>query len=142
MTTIADVIERVYRDYLWPPDEQPARFAVGANDITATATTLPVLTTLLSPEEESLIGPGTLIEVVSAVTGGELMLIEAVTGSPATSLTVVRKMFLTAGVAHLENDFIYLAPGFPRSKVYDAVADANRQPQNSIFCGEVLSKSG
>jgi hypothetical protein len=124
MATIADVIERVYRDYLWPPDEQPARFAVGSGDIDATATTLPVLTTLLSPEEESLIGPGTLIEVVSVDTGGELMLIQAATGDPATSLTVVRQMYGTAGVAHSEFDFIYLAPGFPRSKVYDAVADA------------------
>ncbi len=124
MTTIADVIERVYRDYLWPPDEQPARFTVDTGGINATATTLPVDTALLSPEEESLIGPGTLIEVVSVDTGGELMLIEAVTGDPATSLTVRRKMFGTTGVAHIDTDFIYLAPGFPRSKVYDAVADS------------------
>ena len=124
MSTIADVIERVYRDYLWPPDEQPARFIVGTNDIAKAATTLPVDTALLSPEEESLIGPGTLIEVVSAVTGGELMLIETVTGDPATSTTVRRGMFGTTDVAHSELDFIYLAPGFPRSKVYDAVADS------------------
>ncbi len=124
MTTIADVIERVYRDYLWPPDEQPARFAVDTGGITDTATALPVDTALLSPEEESLIGPGTIIEVVSTDTGGELMLIEAVTGSPATSLTVRREMFGTSGVAHIATDLIYLAPGFSRQKVYDAVADS------------------
>ena len=122
-TTIADVIERVYRDYLWPPDEQPARFMVDTGGITATATTLPVDTALLSPEEESLIGPGTIIDVVSVDTGGELMLIEA-TDDPPTSLTVRRQMFGTSGVAHIATDLIYLAPGFSRQKVYDAVADA------------------
>ena len=64
--TIAAVIERVYRDYLLPPDEQPARFAVDTGGITAVATTLPVDAAMLSPEETDLIGAGTLIEVVSA----------------------------------------------------------------------------
>ncbi len=123
MATIADVIERVYRDYLLPPGEQPTRFVVNTGGITDSATSLPVLTTLLSPEEIDLIGAGTLIEVVSVTTGGELMLIEAATGDPPTSLTVRRGMFGTTAAAHVITDFVFLAPDFPRQTVFDAVAD-------------------
>ena len=122
MSTIADVIERVYRDFLLPPDEQPARFVVDTGGITDSATTLPVDTTLLSPEETDLIGPGTLIEVVSVNTGGELMLVEA-TDDPPTELTVRRNMYGTSAAAHIATDFIFLAPDFPRQTVFDAVAD-------------------
>jgi hypothetical protein len=122
MADIADVIERVYRDYLLPPDEQPSRFTVDTGGIDASATTLPVDTALLSPEETDLIGAGTLIEVVSTTTGGELMLVEA-TDDPPTSLTVRRNMFGTTAAAHIATDLIFLAPDFPRQTVFDAVAD-------------------
>ncbi len=85
MTTIADVIERVYRDYLLPPDEQPSRFTVNTGGIDDSSTTLPVDLAMLSPEEQDLVGVGTLIEVVSTTTGGELMLVEGVTGTAGTS---------------------------------------------------------
>lgn len=118
MTTIADVIDRVYRDWLLPPSEQPARFEVGAGGVASSATTLPVDTALLSPEEEDLIGPGTVLEV-----GSELMLVEAVSGDPATSLTVRRGMYGTTAADHDADDLIYLAPDFPRKVIFDAVAD-------------------
>lgn len=123
MTTIAGVIERCYRDFLLPPDEQPTRFKVDTGGINTVSTTLPVSATLLSPEEQDAIAVGNLIEVVSATTGGELMLIEAVTGSPPTSLTVRRNMYDSGAVAHIATDLIYLAPDFPRKTVFEAIAD-------------------
>lgn len=116
--TVADVIERVYRDYLTPPGEQPTRFEVGSGGIDDSATTLPVDTALLSPEEEGLIGVGTIIEI-----GTEWMLIEAVTGEPPTSLTVRREMYGTTAAAHAADDLITLAPDFPRRVVFDALGD-------------------
>lgn len=128
MTTVSDVIERVYRDYLLPPDEQPARLEVGSGGITDSATTLPVDATILSPEEQDLIGPGALIEVVATssgvVVGGELMLVKDVTGDPPTSLDVRRGMFGTTERAAVAGDDVYLAPDFPRQEVFDAVADS------------------
>lgn len=118
MTTIAAIIERVYSDYLLPPGEQPTRFTVDTDGIDDSATSLPVDTALLSPEEEDLVGVATLLEV-----GSELMLVEAVTGDPPTSLTVRRGMYGTTAAAHAEDDFVFLAPDFPRSVVFNAVAD-------------------
>lgn len=116
---VADVVERVYRDYLTPPGEQPTRFAVGSGGIDASATTLPVTTTLLSPEELGLIGPGTILEV-----GLEWMMVESVTGDPPTALTVRRGMYGTTPTAHDSGDIITLAPNHPRRTVFDAVCDA------------------
>lgn len=116
--TVADVIERIYRDYLTPPGEQPTRFKVGSGGITASATTLPVSTALLSPEEEGLIGAGQIIEL-----GTEWMMVEAVTGTPPTSITVRRGMYGTTAAIHAADDLITLAPDFPRRVVFDSIGD-------------------
>lgn len=116
---VADVIERVYRDYLTPPGEQPTRFKVGTGGIDSSATTLPIDTALLSPEEQGLIGPGAILEVAM-----EWMLVEAVSGDPPTSLTVRRGMYGTDAAGHSEGDLITLAPTYPRKSVFDAVGDA------------------
>lgn len=123
MTTVAGLIERVYRDYLLPPDEQPARFTVGSGGINSSATALPVSTSLLAPEEIDAIAVGNLIDVVSPATGGELMMITSVTGSPPTSLGVRRNMYDSTAAAHAEGDLVYLAPEWPRDSVFSAVAD-------------------
>lgn len=118
MVTIGGVVDRILRDYLIPPDEQPTRFQVGAGGIDTSSNTLPVATGMLSPEETDLIGPGALIEV-----GSELMLIEA-TDDPPTSLTIRRGMYGTTAAVHAEGDYIVLAPDFPRRQVFEAVCDA------------------
>lgn len=117
MVTVGDVVDRILRDYLIPPDEQPTRFQVGAGGVDESAVTLPVDTAMLSPEETDLIGPGALIEA-----GSELMLIEA-TDDPPTSLTVRRGMYGTDAASHTAGDYIVLAPDFPRRQVFEAVCD-------------------
>jgi hypothetical protein len=121
MTDVASVIDRIHRDFLSPPGEQPSRFTVDTGGITSSATSLPVDPALLNPEEEDLIGAGSLIEV-----GSELMLVEAVTGDPPTALTVRRAMYGTTAAAHVVDTFIYLTDDnyVPRHSVFTAVADA------------------
>lgn len=127
MTTIGQVIDRAYRDYLTPPGEQPSRFLVGSGGIDDSSAALPVDLALLSPEEQAIIGLGTQIEVVSVSTGGELMLVEATSGGPPpTSLTVRRNMFDTGAAAHIAGDLAYIAGDdyMPRHSVFVATADA------------------
>ncbi len=142
MTTIANVIDRIYRDYLTAPGEQHSRFLVaGAGiDNNPATTTLPVDTALLSPEEQDIIGPGTLIEV-----GSEIMLVEQVTGDPPTSLEVRRQMLGTDIAAHAAGDEAFIASDdyTPRKTVFDAVADAidNLWPDLYTIQVEELSTS-
>lgn len=123
MTDIASVVDRINRDFLQSPGEQPSRFVLddtgGISDSDTSAVTD---TTLLNPEEEDLIGAGTLLEIES-----ELVLVEAVSGtSPALTLTIRRGLYGTTAAAHADGVDILLADEnyVPRHSVFVAVADA------------------
>lgn len=123
MSTVGDVIDRVQRDYLVPPGEQPARFVLNdTGGISDTDTSAVVDTTLLTAEEEDLVGAGTLLEIDS-----ELILVEAVTGtSPNLTLTIRRGMLGTTTAAHADGTDILIAGDdyIPRFSIFEAVADA------------------
>jgi len=118
--TIAALIDRTYRDWLTPANEQPSRFEVNNAGVLALgATTVVTDTTWLSPEEEDLVGVGVFIEIER-----EWILIEAVTGtSPDLTLTIRRAMLGTADVQHADNLEIFLAPDYGRQVIYDALSD-------------------
>ena len=64
MTTISDLRQEIENDYLEPVTEQtPVTFLV--EDINSTATTFKIVPDILSPDETSLIGPGSLLEIDS-----------------------------------------------------------------------------
>ena len=119
--TVAALIDRTYREWLTPPNEQPARFEVNnAGVLAAAATSVITETSWLSPEEEDLIGPGTIIEIER-----ELILVEAVTGtSPDLTLTIRREMLGTSDVQHADGTEIILAPDYSRQSVFDALSDS------------------
>ncbi len=119
--TVAALIDRTFREWLTPPNQQPARFEVNNAGVLALAATSVVTeTSWLSPEEEDLIGPGTIIEI-----DRELILVEAVTGtSPDLTLTIRRDMLGTTDVEHADNIEIILAPDYSRQAVFDALSDA------------------
>lgn len=121
MPTIGDVIDRTLREWLTPPTESPARFEV--NDTGGiSASDLSVITdaSWLSPEEQDLIGPGTIIEI-----DRELMLVTGVTGTaPALTLTIRRGMLGTTAATHADDSLIILQPDFGRQAVFEAVSDA------------------
>lgn len=122
MTSIADIIDRAFRDFLTPPGEQPTRFQVGSGGIDTSATTLPVNLDMLNVEEKDAIGVGTIVEGET----GELFLVEGVTGDPPTSLTVRRKLYDTDAAALTAGQYLYLAGDdhVARKTVFDGIADA------------------
>lgn len=126
--TIGALIDRCYREWLTPPSEAPARFVMNnAGDMTATDTSLITETSMLSPEQEDAIGPGTVIEIES-----ELMTVTAVTGtSPDLTLTLDadgsgnrRPALGTTAAAHVDGLPILISPDFGRQIVFDALGDA------------------
>jgi hypothetical protein len=116
MSTVGELIDRVYRDYLEAPDDQPVVVTVTA-PVTATATEVSYDDSVLAPDEEDLLAPGVLAEI-----GTELVRITEV--DPETNaLTVTRGVNGTVPAAISANAEMTLAPLFPRQTVFDAVAD-------------------
>jgi hypothetical protein len=112
--TFGDVVDRVYRDWLHGPDEQPVQASLTA-DLVLTATSFTLGTSSLTPDEMALLAVGTLIEV-----GYEQLYITAVTGS---TLTVSRGRNGTTAAEHLDGAIVTLLPMWGRQTVLDAVLD-------------------
>ena len=114
MATVGEVVDRVYRDWLHGPDEQPVIASLdGAVDDSTTTVTLD--TTGLLPEELELLAAGLLVEV-----GSEQMRIATVAGS---TLTVRRGVNGTTAASHVDGAEAVLSPSYPRQTVVDAVCD-------------------
>lgn len=121
MSTVGQVIDRVLRDWLHAPDDQPTRFTLdGAID--ADDTSLTYDDDLLTPEEEDLLGPGTLIEV-----GTEQILIGSVNATTNVLSGLIRGVNGTTAAEHADNELATLAPAWARKTIYDAVGDAVEQ---------------
>lgn len=114
MTSIADVIDRLYRTYLEPPDEQPAE-ALLVSSLSPSATTV-TFGTFQVPEDEQLIRQGTIIEI-----DNELMKI--VSYNLNASEATVQRGFRTVAASHAADASIILAPPFPRLSVYEALSE-------------------
>lgn len=114
MSTVGEVVDRTYRDWLAGPDEQPVTATLnGAITNSATSVTLDI--TGLLPEEQGLLAVGQLIEI-----GLEQMRIRAVSSS---TLTVARGANGTTAAAHADGVEVVLSPSQPRQTVFDAVCD-------------------
>lgn len=116
MSTVAELADRVYRDYLHAPEDQPIAITLGA-DVNSTDTAWTYDDATLAPDEEDLLAPGVLIEC-----GTEQCRISDV-DHDANTLTVLRGVNGTSKTTHLEDDDILVAPVFSRKSVVDAVMD-------------------
>lgn len=116
MPTVGEVIDRVYRSYLLPADDQPAQVQLSGSVDDAT-TSWVYDDAMLAADEQELLGPGQIVEA-----GGEQALVTAVDTGTST-LTVVRGANGTTPTSHADGDLLLLSPGFPRQTVFDAVAD-------------------
>lgn len=116
MSTVAQLIDRIYREYLYPPREQGARTTITNNPLAAGGTTVSITLGILSVEEENSLGQGVVVEVDS-----EIMLSTAY-ASP--DITVIREWAGTVDVQHEQDAELRIAPDYPRLVVFDAVADA------------------
>lgn len=125
MSTVAELIDRIYREYLYPPREQPARTTITDNPLAAGGTSVSITTGILSVEEENSLGQGITAEVDS-----EIMLVTAYT-SP--TLTVIREWAGTTDAQHEQNAELRIAPDYPRLVVFDAVADALESLYPDLF---------
>ena len=116
MSTVGQVIDRIYREWLTPASEQEGLGQLdGAIDDSTTSVTLS--TDMISPDEQNHSAPGTVMEV-----GLEQMLI--VTYDPNTKVaTVVRGYNGTTAASHSDDDLVIMRPKFARQVVFDAVAD-------------------
>ena len=129
MSTFAQLIDRTYREYLRPVEEQePASQLASTNDISsvagsgatgilATDTTITYRDGFFTPEEEELIGSGSIIEM-----GQELILVEDI-NTVAKTMTVERGRNGTTATYHLNDADIILKPKYPRINVANAIGD-------------------
>ena len=116
MSTAGDLVERCFRDYLALVDDEPTTTSLssGIND---SVTSLTIDTTVLTVEEENLLGITTIIEI-----GTELMRVTAYNSS--TGVTTVRRGALaTTAASHSAGDNVRVNPAYPRQSVLDAIGD-------------------
>jgi len=128
-TTIGDLVDRVYREYLEPP-ESVESYSYITSSITDSDTTISYAGNMFSVEEEDALDAGCIIEV-----GQELMFSTAL-NTVTNEITVVRGARGTTATAHSSGDLIKVTPTFPRKNVFDAVSDQIENLYPTIFAVE------
>ena len=130
-STIGDLVDRVYREYLEPVDkvESYSYLSSGINDSVDSIT---YDGNLFSIEEEDALDAGAIVEV-----GQELMYTTAL-NTTTNTITVKRGQRGTTKVAHSAGDLIKIAPAFPRKNVYEAIVDQVKNLYPTLFATETL----
>jgi len=131
-TTIGDLVDRTFREYLEPMDDIVS-YTTLTGAINDTATSVAYNGDLLSVEEEDALDAGAIIEI-----GQELMIctdLNAVTNT----ITVTRGARGTTAATHTAGDLIKIAPPFPRKVVFDAVKDQINNLFPTLFAVETQS---
>ena len=137
-TTIGNLIDRVYREYLEQPDNVES-YSYLTSGISDSDTSLSYDGNLFSVEEEDALDAGALIEV-----GRELMYTTAL-NAVTNTITVKRGQRGTTAAAHSANALIKIAPTFPRQSVFDAIKDQVENLYPTIYAIEtktVTAKTG
>ncbi len=117
MTTVADLIERTYRSYLYPPDYEPAMVpTVGSIDAVTDPVSF-VIDDFYVPEDEELLRIGSLIEAES-----ELLRTTNYVAATKT-VTAIRAKRGTTIASHAIGTELVLTPSYPRLSVFEAVRD-------------------
>jgi len=118
MSTFANLIDRTYREYLRPVDEQePLSQLASGIDNSASTTSLTYVANLWTPEEEELIGSGSILEI-----GQELMMVEDI-NTISRTITVERARLNSTIANHATGADIILKPRYPRMNVANAIGD-------------------
>ena len=137
-TTIGNLIDRVYREYLEPPDNVES-YSYLTSSISDSDTSISYDGSLFSVEEEDALDAGALIEV-----GRELMYTTDL-NTVTNTITVKRGQRGTTAAAHSANALIKIAPTFPRQSVFDAIKDQVENLYPTIYAIEtktVTAKTG
>ena len=132
-TTIGNLIDRIYREYLEPPDSvESYSYLTGAISTTG-QTTFNYEEDLFSTEEEDALDAGAIIEI-----GQELMFSKSL-NVVTNEVTVQRGARGTTATTHDAGSVIKIAPAFTRKSVYDAVSDQIKNLFPTIYATETLS---
>ena len=133
-TTIENLIDRTFREYLEPMEDMVS-YTVLSGTLSTSDTSVGFNGDLLSIEEEDALDAGTIIEI-----GQELMIcteLNAVTNS----ITVTRAARGTTATTHDAGDVIKITPQFPRVNVFNAVKDQIENLYPTLYAVETQTIS-
>lgn len=121
MSTVGELIDRTWREYLYPPSETPATGLLETASLGPADVSLIYKAGILSPQEIAAIGPGSVIEL-----GREQILVGAHNTGTRTLSGLIRAFRQPAAAAdtHVADTPIYIEPRFSRAATFDAVCDA------------------
>ena len=131
-TTIGNLVDRTYREYL-EPMEDLVSYTTLETGMNTTVTEVVFDGDLLSVEEEDALDTGTIIEI-----GQELMLCKDL-NAVTNTITVTRGARGTTAATHTAGDLIKIAPPFPRKNVFDAVVDQIKNLFPTLFAVETVN---
>jgi hypothetical protein len=123
--TVGSIIDRLYLSYLTPPGAQDPMCQLAASVTLPTQQTI-VLGSFVVPEDSALVRMGSLIEIdqeVMRITGWD---------ADTSTATVDRGVYSTVATTHLTPKMVHF-PQFPRSTVFEAVADNILTLHPSLF---------
>lgn len=133
-TTIGNLVDRIYREYLEPNDDiQSFTLLTGALTADTSDNTVSYNNDYLTTEEEDALGAGAFIEI-----NQELMLVVSL-NTAAETLTVKRAARGTTLAAHSIDDEIKVNPPYPRKVVFDAVVDQIKNLFPTLFAIETVA---
>lgn len=113
--TVASIMERLYQQWLTPPDDQDILVQL-AEDVDASTDTIR-LGAFTIPEDEELMRQGSLVELEQELV--RVVTYDAVSGA----ITVIRGQYGTLATAHSQPLFMVLNPSYTRASVFEAVSD-------------------
>ena len=128
-TTIGDLVDRTFREYLEPMDDIVS-YTTLTSGIDDSATSVSFNGDLLSVEEEDALDAGAIIEI------GQELMIATDLNAVANTITVTRGARGTTAAAHSGGAIIKIAPPFPRKNVFDAVCDQIKNLYPTLFATE------
>jgi hypothetical protein len=131
-TTIGDLVDRIYREYLEPVDTVESYSYLTGNIASAGTGTFNYEENLFSTEEEDALGAGAIIEI-----GQELMFSKSL-NVVTNEVTVQRGARGTTATTHAAGDLIRIAPTFPRKNVFEAVSDQIKNLYPTLFATETI----
>lgn len=114
--TVAAIVDRLFRTYLYPPDARPAQAFV-KTQLLIGGTSLD-LKNFVIPEDEDLMAAGVVIEI-----GSELIQVTAYDAITLVASGLLRGFMGTTAVQHEVDDPVLLSPPYSRLSVFQAVAD-------------------
>jgi hypothetical protein len=131
-STVGDLVDRIFREYLEPADAvESYSYLTGAISSTG-QTTFNYEEDMFSSEEEDALGAGAIVEI-----GQELMFSKSL-NVVTNEVTVQRGARGTTATTHDAGSIVKITPAFARKNVYDAVSDQIKNLYPTLFATETL----